>query len=164
MFIVTAKLSKRKLAAILAGVFVLIAACIIIVSAAKNKSADAAALTEEVTVEVSYKKIKDNPARITFLNAFGWEVEENPVSIEEVVIPEDFDETYEKYNELQKSQGLNLEKYQGKTVRRYTYKVTNYQGEESPVLANLLIYKNRVIGGDLCSSEYRGFMHGFMKP
>lgn len=162
MFVITAKLSKRKAAAIIAGIAVLLAVILLIVSSVNPKTEETAA--DGSSIEVSYKKIKDNPARITFLNAFGWEVAENPISIEEVVIPEKFEDVYEDYNELQKSQGLDLEKYQGKTVRRYTYRVMNYEGCDSAVYANLLIYKNRVIGGDVCSSEYKGFMHGFMKP
>jgi hypothetical protein len=68
------------------------------------------------------------------------------------------------YNEVQKQQGLDLEKYKGKDVIRYTYEITNYPGEEGKVLANLIVYKNRVIGGDICSADVNGFIHGFAKP
>jgi hypothetical protein len=162
MFIVTAKLTKAKAAAVLIGFFILIAAIILIVSFCRAGGTDT--VTTAAEVDVSFKNIKDNAARITFLNAFGWEISEQPVSIEEVVIPEEFGEIYEEYNALQQSQGLNLKKYKGKTVRRYTYEVLNYQGQEDKVYANLLIYKNRVIGADVCSSKLEGFMHGLMAP
>lgn len=164
MFIVTAKVSKKKAAAVFIGVCIVIAACIIIVSAVKSNKADAVGAIESPKIEVSYKNIKDNSQRITFLNAFGWEVTEDPVAIEEIIIPEKFNNIYEEYNKLQKSQDLDLTKYQGKTVRRYTYEVLNYPGTEETVYANLLIYKNRIIGGDVCSAQYKGFMHGFMMP
>ena len=161
MFVVTAKLTKAKAAAIIAGFFIIIAAIILIVSFSGSKNVQTASGDE---IDVSFKNIKDNAARISFLNAFGWEVAEQPTSIEEVVIPEEFGDIYEEYNALQKTQGLNLAKYKGKTVRRYTYEVINYNGEDEIVYANLLIYKNRVIGADICSAKLEGFMHGLIAP
>ena len=46
---------------------------------------------------------------------------------------------------------------------RYTYEITNYDGEDGVVYANILIYRNRVIGGDICSADVTGFIHGFEK-
>ena len=164
MFIVTTKISKGKAAAILIGFCAILAVCVVLVSMVKSRAADTAALTGKPKIEVSYKNIRENGDRITFLNAFGWEVAEDPVYIEEITIPEDFNEVYETYNQLQKEQGLDLSRYRGKTVRRYTYQVLNYPDAEETVYANLLICKNRVIGGDVCSSRYHGFMHGFQMP
>ena len=65
---------------------------------------------------------------------------------------------------MQKEQGLNLAKYKGKTVTRYTYKVTNYPDYEGTVYVSLLIYKNKVVGGDVCSADVNGFVHGFEAP
>ena len=45
----------------------------------------------------------ENEQRIDFLKQFGWEVEQEPVSIEEIVIPQQFNQVYERYNELQKN-------------------------------------------------------------
>ncbi len=44
--------------------------------------------------------------RIAYLSQFGWSVEEDPLEVTEVIIPETFDDTYANYNELQKSQGF----------------------------------------------------------
>ncbi len=158
MLIYTAKLTKTKLALFVGGVFLVLLLIIIAVTSLKNNAADTSVST---ATEVSYKNIRSNGDRIAFLNAFGWEVSADPIAIEEVVIPREFDDVYAQYNELQQYQGLDLAKYQGKTAKRYTYEITNYPGGEENVVANLLIYKNRVIGGDICSTEYRGFMHGF---
>ena len=65
------------------------------------------------------------------------------------------------YNELQRNQGLDLSKYRGREVKRYTYKVKNFPDYSGTVMANVIIYKNRVIGGDLCSSDVTGFICGF---
>ena len=74
-----------------------------------------------------------------------------------------FDKVFNGYNEIQKRQGLDLSKYKGKTVTRYTYEVTNYENENGKVYANVIVYRNKVIGGDICSANVGGFIHGFSK-
>ena len=113
--------------------------------------------------EISYSKIKTNDDRIAFLGQFGWKVAENPVEELEVTIPEKFDKVFTGYNEIQKRQGLDLSKYKGKNVMRYTYEITNYEGESGKVYANVIVYRNKVIGGDVCSANVGGFIHGFEK-
>ena len=54
-------------------------------------------------------------------------------------------------------------KYKGKEVMRYTYEVTNYPEYEGRVYANLIVYRNKVIGGDICSADAQGFLQGFVK-
>ncbi len=116
--------------------------------------------------EINYDKIKTEEDRIKFLEQFGWKTSGTPIETAEITIPKEFDKIFNGYNELQKRQGLNLEKYKNKTVTRYTYEITNY-GEgagEHKVYANIIVYRNRVIGGDVCSADVNGFIHGFEKP
>ena len=93
----------------------------------------------------------------------SYETDGKPEEVETVTVPEAFDKVFAAYNELQKEQGLNLSKYRGKEVTRYTFRVTNYEGYEGKVFANVLVYRNRVIGGDVCSADTSGFVHGFSK-
>ena len=95
------------------------------------------------------------------LPAYGWEVEEEPLEIQEVLIPSEFDETYEKYNYIQKQQGFDLSRYRGKVCRKYVYALPGYPGGVEDARITLLIYKDRVIGGDISSPSADGFMHGF---
>lgn len=118
----------------------------------------------EPTSSISYSKIYENSDRINFISQFGWEVKETPVEEVEVTVPESFDKVYLGYNEMQKKQGLNLSKYKGKTVTRYTYEVTNYPDYDGTVYISLLVYKDKVIGGDVCSADVNGFVHGFEAP
>lgn len=111
--------------------------------------------------EISYDKIKTEGDVAAFLSQFGWTVEGSPMETKTVTIPAEFDKVFAAYNEMQKEQGLNLSKYKGKDVTRYTFAVTNYEGYEGRVLANVLVYRNRVIGGDICSADLSGFVHGF---
>ena len=116
-----------------------------------------------VSEEVSFDKIKTNEDRIAFLAQFGWEVEETPIEEAEVTIPEEFDKVFTGYNELQKKQGLDLSKYKRKKLMRYTYKISNYPGYNGVVYANMLVKGKRVVGGDVCSADTNGFIHGFSK-
>ena len=125
-----------------------------------------AAATESEAVEsesISYEKRHSDAERISFLSHFGWQVDPTPVESTTVTIPREFDKVFAAYNELQRKQGLDLSAYAGKTVERHTYTVTNYEGYEGTVYANLLVYRGRVIGGDVCAADSSGFVHGFEK-
>jgi hypothetical protein len=113
--------------------------------------------------KISYDKIKTEEDRAGFLAQFGWKVSAEPVEVSEIKIPDEFDKIFTGYNEIQKRQGLDLSKYKNKTVTRYTYEITNYEGAEGKVYANILVYRNKVIGGDICSADASGFIHGFEK-
>lgn len=109
-------------------------------------------------------RASDESERIAFFSQFGWEISSDPLEVKEVIIPEEFDETYEKYNEIQKNQGLDLEKYKGKRVKAWSYEITNYPGYEDSdgiIHGNILVYDGVVIGGDISSVELDGFMTGF---
>ena len=102
--------------------------------------------------------------RMTFFSQFGWEIDENPAQVKEVIIPEEFDETYKTYNDIQRSQNLDLEKYKGARVKMWSYNILNYPGYENTdgiLRGNILVYEGTVIGGDICSNESGGFMHTF---
>lgn len=96
--------------------------------------------------------------------ATAGQVSADPLSVEELAIPEEFDETYTQYLSLQSGQGFDLEKYKGKRVKRYTYEISNYPTGETGVQAGLLIYKNTVVGGEVLSSQLGGFIHGLAMP
>ena len=47
---------------------------------------------------------------------------------------------------------------------RYVYTVKNYPGATEPVYATLLIYKNKVIGGDITDTAPGGKVKTFEMP
>lgn len=126
-------------------------------------SSQTSATPDDTTVSYSYDKIKSADDVISFLSQFGWQVSAEPVEVKTVTIPAEFDKIFAAYNEMQKEQGLNLSKYKNKEVTRYTFTVTNYPDYNGTVYANVLVYRNRVIGGDICSADVSGFVHGFEK-
>ena len=104
-----------------------------------------------------------NDARVSFLKGFGWEVATSPVESSQVRIPETSTEVFDRYNQLQKSQGYDLSKLAGKNAMRYVYTVTNYPGATDPVYATVLIHKNEIIGGDITDTSPNGKIQGFKK-
>ncbi len=106
---------------------------------------------------------KTTEQQVSLLKAFGYEVEPHPILIEEVIIPAEFDSAYTQYNDLQKLSGFDLNKYKGSRVKKYTYNVTNYPDQKDGVVANLLVYNGKAIGGDISSTALNGFVHGFVK-
>lgn len=109
---------------------------------------------------VRYTKIKSDKDRLEFLSQLGWQTTGEVLETEEFVIPKTFDRVMLGYNEIQKSQGLDLSRYENKKVTRYTYEVTNYEGYEGKVYANLILFRDRVIAGDICSADPMGFVQG----
>lgn len=164
MFIYSVKAQNLKFA----GSLLLSAIAIVLVLSLIPSRAEKSLATEE-SVQVigtvndkSFRNISTNEARVAFLKNYGWEVESEAVEVGEITIPSVFDSVYSRYNEMQKAQNLDLEKYKGKTVMQYRYVVTNYE-YNGTVLATLLIYKDRVIGGEISSSNIDGFVHGFAR-
>lgn len=161
MFICSVKGNTLKLFAIIA--LAIAAATVLAVALPGVEAVEAGSIIEKGE-SINYDKIKTESSRLEFLRQFGWEVKESCVEEVEIKIPADFDKVMNSYNEIQKSQGLDLSKYKGKTVQRFTYEVTNYPDYDGTVYANIIIYKSRVIGGDICSSDRDGFIRGFEMP
>lgn len=157
MFIYSVKASTLKFAAIVMVCIAVFVSLMILVPAYEENGADSEAMS------VSYDNIKTNEDRRAFLSSLGYEVSREPTESAGVTIPAEFDKIYAGYNEIQKSQGFDLSKYKNKEVERYTYTVTNYDGYDGTVYANLLIYRGKVIGGDICSADASGFVHGLEK-
>ncbi len=158
MFIYTVRANTLKFFCVIAASIAVLCAVILTIPEYAPVSTKAAA---EESAKYSYTKIKTNDDIVAFLAQFGWEVDKTPLEEVTIKIPKEFDKVMNSYNELQRAQGLDLAKYRGKEVVRYTYKVTNYPNYSGDVMANVIIYKTRVIGGDLCSSDVTGFICGF---
>ena len=107
--------------------------------------------------KINYSKIKTNEDRIAFIGKFGIKVKEEPVSEETFTMPEDFDRVILGYNQIQKTQGLDLTKYSRKRVTHYAYEVTNYDSEGT-VYVNLLVHRNKIIAADISSVADGGFV------
>lgn len=101
-----------------------------------------------------------NEQRLSFLQSFGWQTDQEPAETREVMIPQKFNDVYTTYNVMQKAQGFDLKPYAGEICTQYKYKINNYPNEPE-VYATLLVYGDLIIGGDVACAEANGFMHGF---
>lgn len=109
--------------------------------------------------ELRFSGIRTGEDRVSFLASLGYTVAPEALECEEFTLPEEFDRALAAYNEMQKPMGLDLSRYAKKTVTRYTYRVTDYAGYTGEVYANLIVYRDTVIAGDICSADPSGFVH-----
>lgn len=152
MRIISMRSQNLKFALVLLLSVAVLTTLVIAVPDAKSSAADA---------KISYSDIYTNADRVSFISEFGWEVEENRYDEVSLSLPAEFDENMRRYNDIQLSQGLDLTKYRGKDVVKYTYTVTNFSEYDGTVEINLLIYKNKIVGGDISSADENGFVYGF---
>ncbi len=157
MLIMTAKMPRRKLTWGVAAAALLCCCAIALNFGQAVREVSASSLP-------SPKGVRSNQDRVDYLSAYGWQVSSDPIATQELLIPEEMDESYDEYLALQTDQGFDLKKYAGKRVKRYTYEVLNYPSGETGVQANLLICKNTVVGGEILSPRLDGFLHGLAMP
>ncbi len=107
---------------------------------------------------------KNQQQMVDYIAKIGYTVTPQAILIEQVTIPQTFDEKYKEYNELQKKAGFDLEKYAGQTVHKYTFKILNYEDGESEAVANVLVGGDKIIGGDISSTALGGFCKSLKAP
>ncbi len=78
----------------------------------------------------------------------------------EITVPEEFDDVYENYNEVQLEAGFDLRPYCGRRLTMCTYEI--YDHPFGKVFAHVLLSGGRVVGGDISSTAIDGFMQGLM--
>ena len=160
MFVVSVSKNKiRRVALIGAAVVVLSLSLVLILKCFRDSQCLDAATEQNLTVA-------DESDILSFISSYGWQVDEEPVEVREVIIPEVFDEVYSNYNEIQLKQGFDLEKYSGQRVKKWTYIIRNYPESsqiDDFIRVNVLVCDGAIVGGDVCSVKLDGFMHGFSK-
>lgn len=151
MMVMTAKVNLKKVLIGLLAAAAVILALILLLGDHDSRPAAAGA-------------VSNNDARVEFLKSFGWEVTTSPADSGQVKIPAGASQVFDRYNDLQKSQGYDLTPYAGKAVMRYVYKINNYPGATDPVYATVLVYQNKVIGGDVTDTSATGVIRSFRFP
>ena len=152
MVVMTAKVNFKRMLLILALAAAGLLALILLLGGSRE------------TLAPNGETVTDNDSRVSFLKSFGWEVIASPKESGQVLIPRESNTVFDRYNALQKCQGYDLSKFAGKKVMRYVYTVKNYPGATEPVYATLLIYKNKVIGGDITDTAPGGKVKTFEMP
>lgn len=104
---------------------------------------------------------KDDAARRAWLEQQGWQTEEQPVRTLTVQLSL---AGQEDYLALQQEAGLPLADYDGQTVTRCTYTVTNYPGRTGDVQVNLYLCGDVIVGGDIMALGENGFQASLLYP
>lgn len=142
---------KAKPKAIFGAILLITGIVVIILSFVSNHNG--------VTASNALAKISCATAeeRLGYIQSLGWQVDGDETE-KDITIPTDFNDVYENYNGIQKKQGFDLERYKGKAVKIYTYKISNYESTDS-VIADLIVCDGVLIGADLCNpSADNGFL------
>jgi hypothetical protein len=145
MFVCSVKTSRRQLLALLGCVVLLIVLLAVAVALPAGSQAKATAT------------VADTDERRAYLTALGYELDLQYEEVREVLIPDEFDEVFTQYNQLQQAAEMDFSPYHGKRVKCWTYRVTNHP-EGGEVLAHLYVYKDKIVGGDVSSTSLGGFM------
>ena len=151
MMVMTAKVDIKKVIAALAAVAGVIVVLILLLGGGNSSTTTAA------------PSVAGNDGRVQFLKNLGWDVNASPAESGQVRIPQPENQIFSRYNDLQKSAGYDLSAYAGRTVMRYVYKISNYPNATEPVYATLLVYKDKIIGGDITDTAASGVMQALVK-
>ena len=114
--------------------------------------------TETAAEGIRYDSIRTESDRRALLSSLGFEVTADAETTAEFTLPDALDTVLLGYNELQKAQGLDIGKYTGKTVTRYTYLIPDYEGYDGKVYANIILYRHRVVALDLTGVGEESFV------
>ncbi len=101
---------------------------------------------------------KTNADRLMFIEQSGYTVLDKNPTAKSVTLPQKFYDVYEGYNALQKKSGYDLSYYKGCEVMMYTYSINPPSGYNDESVINIIVYNDRVIGGDVSSKTFGGFM------
>lgn len=149
MFVFSVKTSKKQLIRLTGGAVLAMLALFMTAVLPKNE-----------TAVMAHGGSADQ--RISCLQALGYEVMPEEVSVREIAIPDQPDEAFIAYNKLQKEAGFDLSGFLGKRIKCYTYAVTNYP-DHPQMLANVWVRKGKIIGGDLTDAADPSFSTGLVK-
>ena len=105
-----------------------------------------------------------NEERVAYLEGLGWQVEPQLIETLDLQLPEKLEGEWDAYAKLQKGQGLPFSEFAGQAVKRYTYTVTNYPEIPQGVQANLYLWGDQIIGGDVIFTGQGGFQTDLAFP
>lgn len=151
MFVYSFRASTVKLFAVMVlAVAALVSLAIFVPTYGETEAAGSGAV---------YDGIRTESDRLSLLSSLGLKVK-GDAPIEEVSfrLPEELDRALAGYNELQREQGFDLSRYKKKTLTRYTYELSEYEGYAGTVYVNLLFFHDRVVAADISSADPAGFV------
>ncbi len=147
MFVLNFRFKLGKTALIVMACIVVIAIVVAVSLANSNKIPDSATCDEVGRYSLVAETVG---GECGFLKQFGLEPVADSRKSESIVIPGDFNEVYDDYNNLQKKIGLDLSRFKGREAEKITYELE----DSTEKYAVILVCNGRVIGGHLTNGEY----------
>ena len=100
-----------------------------------------------------------NAQRVYFIKSLGLLPDEENSKCKNIIVPETFSDVYKNYNDLQIEAGYDLSAYKGVEAKMFTYPVGKIKEDNSDdYYVNIIVYKGRIIGGDISSRNFYGEM------
>lgn len=155
MFIMSMKMSRKKLAAVIITAVVLLGAVALF---AGGKLVSSRQISTNSSLSVT-----SSADAADYVRSFGWEIDAEPSEVVDVAVPTEFNDVYTNYNTLQQQQGFDLEPFKGMQAKRYTFNVKNYPDHPDYIKADVIVCEGQIIAADICSVEIDGFMQGMAK-
>lgn len=156
MFVFSVKASKMRLVT-MAFCAVVLVVLVLAVTARSSSTAATGASTMGTTVPGG-----SETARVALLRSLGYRVELPVAAVEEILIPDVFDEETTRYNQLQQTAGMDLQPYHGKRLKCWTYTLQgDVSGEDT--VAHLYEYKDTIVAGHVSATRADGFMRALTR-
>lgn len=134
----------KKIHAVILTAGIILTACIVFIPEKEEKPEPIARVSAGTPTE-----------RINYFSLHGWEAEE--IFSRDIVIPNEFSESYEVFAQLQDKQKLPLREYKGSNAILYTYRIKNYNPDEKNLMAELIVCDGKAISSaiyDENNSDY----------
>lgn len=131
----------KKIAAVCAGAVLCAAAAL-----AVNAFTGGPAVEADAAPSV---QVTDLSSLTAYLTGFGLEIDPNSVSVDNVKIPRKWDDSFSAFNGVVQQSGMDLTRYKGKTVEKWTALIPAASSGETSRYGVLLVYRKKAVGAYL---------------
>ena len=105
--------------------------------------------TRTVSVSASVNKIESAQDIQTWFMGYGLDVDGASITADKVKIPRKWDDSFSAFNGVVQQSGMDLARYKGKTVEKWTALIPAASSGETSRYGVLLVYKKKAVGAYL---------------
>ena len=105
--------------------------------------------TRTVTAAASVNKIESAQDIQTWFTGYGLDVDGTSITADKVKIPRKWDDSFSAFNGVVQQSGMDLARYKGKTVEKWTALIPAASSGETSRYGVLLVYRKKAVGAYL---------------
>ena len=105
--------------------------------------------TRTVTVSAAVNKIESAQDIQTWFTGYGLDVDGASITADKVKIPRKWDDSFSAFNGVVQQSGMDLTRYKGKTVEKWTALIPAASSGDTSRYGILLVYRKKAIGAYL---------------